>query len=242
MDLSSLRRKLGLEDIGEEILVEALTHPSCLDETDSSRPRRSNQRLEFLGDAVLGLIVAHYLFETLPHAPEGLLTRIKSRAVRRETLAELARSLALGEFVLLGPEEEASGGREKPSILADCMEAIIGAVYISAGLEAARDFVMAHMGQRLAELVAEGSQLDPKTELQELLQRLTQETPSYITVAEEGPPHRRIFEVEVRYRGTTLGRGRGTSKQRAQQAAARQALERRDEWLAEIAHSSERHR
>ncbi len=237
-NLAVLRARLGVEELPEDILVEALTHPSWLDD-ERAGEARSNQRLEFLGDAVLGLAVADYLYAALPDAPEGELTRIKSQAVSRETLAQLANQLEIGNFVLLGPEERATEGWRKPSILADCVEAIIGAVYVALGFEAARDFVIRHLGAKLNELVRTGSPLDPKTRLQHLLQEKLQRLPEYVTVLEEGPPHQRIFEVEVRFGGVVLGRGRGTSKQRAQQAAAAQALERREEWLKKIVPSEE---
>lgn len=218
----------------EGILRQALTHPSLLDEQDLPS-YESNQRLEFLGDAVLGLVVSEYLYRAMPEAREGDLTAIKSQVVRRETLAEMAAALEIGAYVLLGPQERATGGTDKPSILADCVEAIIGAVYLAGGLEAARQFVLTNLGDRVSDLVEERLPLDPKSELQQVLQAVVQQLPVYVTVAEEGPPHDRRFQVEVRFGGRILGTGTGTSKQRAQQSAARQALERRDEWLAEVA-------
>jgi len=236
-DLDALRKKLGLQELPLHLLRQALTHPSVLDEEGAGW--ESNQRLEFLGDAVLGLVVGEYLYRRLPEATEGRLTSIKSEAVRGKTLAEVARKLELGDYVILGPQERASGGAGKPSILADCVEAILGAIYLSLGLEAASRFVQEHFGDRLEELIHSSDTLDPKSELQQIVQALSQRLPVYTTVSEEGPPHARLFEVEVRFGDTVLGRGRGTSKQRAQQSAAKQALERQEEWLAQVAGQSD---
>jgi ribonuclease-3 len=235
-DWEALRRRWGLEEVPVEVLRQALTHPSFLD-NDGVGGRASNQRLEFLGDAVLGLVVSEYLYHAMLSAREGDLTGAKSHVVCGEALARVAEDLALGSYVLLGPQERVSGGARKPSILADCVEALIGAVYLASGLEGARRFVLDILGDRLHEILAEDSLLDPKSELQQILQAATQQLPSYVTVRVEGPPHERQFDVEVRFRGRVLGVGRGTSKQRAQQSAARDALERKNEWLPEVVSS-----
>jgi ribonuclease-3 len=230
----AVRTRLGVDGaVGDAVLQQAMSHPSWCDE-QGLHPHESNQRLEFLGDAVLGLVVADHLFQELDQSPEGVLTRLKSEAVKRETLARLARRLELGDFVLLGPQERASGGARKPSILADCVEALIGAVYLAQGMPGARDFVLRILRDDLEELAGGSSPLDPKSEIQQLLQALAQQLPEYVTASQQGPPHARTFTVEVRFAGRTLGSGSGTSKQRAQQAAARDALERRQEWLPEL--------
>ena len=228
-----LRARLGLKAVGDELLAQAMSHPSWCDE-QGLQPHQSNQRLEFLGDAVLGLVVAAHLYGLLDESPEGVLTRLKSEAVKRETLARLARRLELGDFVLLGPQERASGGARKPSILADCVEALIGAVYLAQGVAGATKFVLRILREDLTELAEDGSPLDPKSEIQQRLQAIAQQLPEYVTASQQGPPHARTFTVEVRFAGKTLGSGSGTSKQRAQQAAARDALERRQEWLPEL--------
>jgi ribonuclease-3 len=228
-----LRERLGVGAVSEELLRQAMSHPSWCDE-QGQQPHESNQRLEFLGDAVLGLVVANHLFTLLDQSPEGVLTRLKSEAVKRETLARLARRLELGEFVLLGPQERASGGARKPSILADCVEALIGAMYLAEGMDGAREFVLRILGEDLEELAGGSSPLDPKSEIQQLLQAMAQQLPEYVTASQQGPPHARTFTVDVRFMGKILGTGSGTSKQRAQQAAARDALERRQEWLPEL--------
>ncbi len=229
-----LRDKLGLDDVPDELLCQAMAHPSWIAEKGLD-PLQSNQRLEFLGDAILGAIVAEYLFQSLPNLPEGVLTHLKSQVVRGEALAEVARELGLGQWLLLGPEERESGGADKPSILADAMEALVGAVYLALGFERTRKFVRRIL-QRLLERAASGqAELDPKSALQQFLLRTTHELPSYATVSVEGPDHARVFEVVVRWRGKVIGRGRGTSKQRAQQEAARDALDNKDKWAAELA-------
>lgn len=230
---SELRERLGLEDVPDDLLRLALSHRSWTDE-QGLPPHECNQRLEFLGDAVLGMIASEQLYRTLPASPEGTLTRMKSEAVKRDSLASVARRLGLSDFVLLGPQERASGGHRKPSILADCVEALIGAIYLACGLERAREFILAHLADRLKAPEGDRYPLDPKSELQELVQAYGQELPQYVTVSQEGPAHARVFEVEVRYLGEPLARGRGSSKQRAQQEAARAALERREEWLPKL--------
>ncbi|MCX7598429.1 MAG: ribonuclease III [Armatimonadetes bacterium] len=228
-----LRERLGLNDVPDDLLRLALSHPSWTDE-QGLPAHECNQRLEFLGDAVLGMIASEHLYRTLPGSTEGTLTRMKSEAVKRDSLASVARRLGLSDFVLLGPQERASGGHRKPSILADCVEALIGAIYLACGLERAREFILSHLGDRLKAPKDDRYPLDPKSELQELVQAHGQELPQYVTVSQEGPAHARVFEVEVRYAGEALARGRGSSKQRAQQEAARAALERREEWLPKL--------
>ncbi len=232
-DIRALCERLGIEGVDTELMKLALSHPSW-SEQQGLGPTESNQRLEFLGDAVLGAVVAEFLYRSLPEEDEGELTRLKSEAVRRSTLARIAEAVGLPEFILLGPQEEATGGRAKASILADCLEAVIGAVFLAGGLEAARDLVMRLFGEELERLVRERAKLDPKSELQQLIQSVAQKLPTYVTIKQEGPPHKRTFEVEVRFEGRTLGSGRGRSKQRAQQAAARAALQRKSQWLPDI--------
>ncbi|MBC7287625.1 MAG: ribonuclease III [Armatimonadetes bacterium] len=232
-ELRGLCQRLGIEAGDIELVRLALTHPSWVDDMGQGKPA-DNQRLEFLGDAILGALVAEYLYRALPDEDEGELTRLKSEAVRRDTLAAAAQRVGLSELILLGPPEQRSGGWHKPSILADCLEALIGAVYLSGGFDAARQLVERLLGDELHRLTVERTALDPKTELQQLLQSLTQRLPKYVTVREDGPPHQRQFEVEVRFDKLTLGRGRGGSKQRAQQAAAHDALRRKEEWLERL--------
>lgn len=183
----------------------------------------SNERLEFLGDAVLGLIITDHAFHAYPDLSEGELTDVRKAVVNAVTLAEVADELNLGDYLLLGKGEEQSGGREKPSILADALEAVLGAVYVSAGMREAHDLVLRLLGTRVAEAHAGGpGGQDYKSRLQELAARHFDESPRYDTVA-EGPDHARRFHVTVAVAGQARGRGDGRSKKQAEQVAARDA-------------------
>jgi ribonuclease-3 len=224
-----LGEKLGLPAIDEDLLRQAFAHPSYVRE-HRLPPHSSNQRLEFLGDAVLDLIIAEHLYLQFPEEPEGELTRRKAALVRKSTLAEISRQLGLGERLLLGHGEEETGGRRKASLLADAVEALIGAVYLATGWETTRRFVLDHFADLLAQDVS-GPAQDAKTLLQETIQSRTKCLPSYELVQISGPPHERCFEVRVCFQDQLLGEGSGTGKRAAEQAAAKQALERQQEWL-----------
>ena len=196
----------------------------------------SNERLEFLGDAVLGAVVAEELYRTFPAADEGWLSRARATIVRATTLAETAERLDLGATIRLGKGEEATGGREKPSILADALEAILGAVYVSAGMQTAHDLVLRLLGARVAEAHAGGpGGQDYKSRLQELVARHFDEAPRYETLA-EGPDHARRFHVTVVVAGVPRGKGDGRSKKQAEQVAARDAY---TTLVAEVARNDE---
>ena len=182
----------------------------------------SNERLEFLGDAVLGLIVTDHIFATYPLLPEGELAKVRASVVNSEALAEVAIELDLGSALRLGKGEDASGGREKPSILADAMEAVIGAVYLDGGYHAAATLVMRLLGARITEGAAGPGGQDYKTRLQELAARRFETLPRY-DVTDEGPDHSKRFFASVSVGGKLLGRGEGRSKKQAEQGAARQA-------------------
>jgi ribonuclease-3 len=182
----------------------------------------SNERLEFLGDAVLGLVVTDHLFRTYPSLPEGELAKVRSSVVNSEALAEVAADLAIGEGLLLGKGEDASGGREKPSILADAMEAVIGAVYLDGGWSAAADLVMRLLATRVEEGASGPGGQDYKTRLQELAARRFEQLPRY-EVTDEGPDHAKQFYARVLLNGVERGAGEGRSKKQAEQAAARMA-------------------
>ncbi|MCX8107975.1 MAG: ribonuclease III [Verrucomicrobiae bacterium] len=202
----------------------ALTHPSAC--VGCSVPAEHNQRLEFLGDAVLQLVLTHELYSRYPNLGEGTLTRARSKLANRRFLANVARNVGLGRFLILGRGEESLGGRERPSILADAFEAVLGAVYLDGGLEAARDFVLRHLGAAF-EATHLTTQLDnPKGELQELIQRDSKSPPQYKIEKISGPDHARLFECAVYHQGTELGRGTGPSKKEAESEAARVALKR----------------
>lgn len=202
------------------MLGDALVHRSWCAENPG---HDSNERLEFLGDAVLGVIITDHAFHAYPSLSEGELTDVRKAVVNAVTLAEVADELGLGEHLLLGKGEEQSGGREKPSILADALEALLGAVYLSAGMEEAHALVMRLLGTRVAEAHAGGpGGQDYKSRLQELTARHFDEAPRYDTVA-EGPDHARRFHVTVAVGGLDRGSGEGRSKKQAEQVAARDA-------------------
>jgi ribonuclease-3 len=182
----------------------------------------SNERLEFLGDAVLGLVVTDHLYRTYPELPEGELAKVRASVVNSEALAEVAAELDLGRALLLGKGEDASGGREKPSILADAMEAVIGAVYLDGGWDAASEFIMRLLGERIEEGAAGPGGQDFKTRLQELAARQFDQLPRY-EVRDEGPDHAKQFFATVLLGGVRRGSGEGRSKKQAEQQAAREA-------------------
>jgi ribonuclease-3 len=184
----------------------------------------SNERLEFLGDAVLGLIVTDYLYRTYPDMPEGELAKVRASVVNSAALAELAAELDIGAALLLGKGEDQSGGRHKPSILADAMEALIGAVYLDKGWSGSETMVMRLLGERIEGAAAGPGGQDYKTRLQELCARTFDQLPVYV-VDDEGPDHAKEFSAVVHVRGRPQGAGQGRSKKQAEQAAARQAWE-----------------
>jgi ribonuclease-3 len=218
-EASALADRLGHAFARPELLDEALTHRSWCAEHPGSVP---NERLEFLGDAVLGLLVADHLFQLQSAMPEGDLAMARAAVVSTEALAEVATELELGDALRLGKGEDATGGRSKRSILADAMEAVIGAVYVDAGLTAARALVIPLLADRLAGAAAEPGEADHKTRLQEASARRFGQVPRY-DVQGEGPDHDRRFTAVVRIDGRERGRGKGRSKKVAEQAAARQA-------------------
>jgi len=215
--------RLGVKPLPEDLLDQALTHASYLNE--SGADTQSNERLEFLGDSVLGMVVAHELFSLYPDAGEGELTRMRADIVRGTALAAAAARMGLGEHLILGRGEEAAGGRTRERNLAGVMEAMVGAVYRAQGYRAARSFILRLLGPELARLQKEGSQLDAKSSLQHVVQARWHEPPDYVTVEEETGGAGRRFIVEVRVAGNTLGRGEGASKREAQQRAAEQAVD-----------------
>ena len=213
-----LVERLGL-DLAPDLLAPALVHRSWCAE-HAGHP--SNERLEFLGDAVLGLVVTDHVYRVYAALNEGDLTEIRKTVVNSVALAEVAEGLGVGSHLLLGKGEEQSGGREKPSILADAMEAIIGAVFVASGIDAATRLVLDVLGGRLATAQADGA--DHKSRLQELSARLFSAAPRY-EVDATGPDHARTFFVTATIAGVAYGSGQGRSKKQAEQAAARAAVE-----------------
>ena len=225
--------RLGLADADRDLISQALQHTSYVRET-LLPDIESNERLEFLGDAVLDLVLADLLFRHDADLTEGELTQLKSTLAREGALARVGHRIGLGEYLLLGRGEEESGGREKASIVADGVEALIAAVYLSGGLEAARDFVLTQFAEEIHDALDAGPVIDPKTALQELIQEHTKRLPEYRTVALSGPAHEPSFESECRFRGVAIGRGVGRSKREAERAAARDALADRDAIVTSV--------
>jgi ribonuclease-3 len=219
--LAGLRRVLG-DFRHDHLLLQAVTHSSWVQEHPEAG-RDSNERLEFLGDAVVGLAVASYLYSRFPGAREGELSRLKAAVVGEGALAGAARRLGLGELLYLGRGEEQSGGASRPALLADVFEAVCAALYLDSGWQRARDFVIAQLAPAVERALRRGTG-DYKSALQEVVQEHGGSV-SYRVVAEEGPDHARVFTVEVLVDGRVAGRGRGRSKKAAEQEAARVALE-----------------
>ena len=220
-DLDPLFEILGHRFADPQLLAEALTHPSA---HARRGPRRSYERLEFLGDRVLGLVVAELLWRRFPDEAEGELTRRHTGLVRRESLVEVARALGLGAFVMLSPGEAQAGARDNSSVLADTCEAVIAALYLDGGLEAARGFVH-RWWEPLLQTAAKPPR-DPKTALQEWAQGRGHGLPVYETVAVDGPAHKRVFTVSVRVEGADPATASGSSKRGAETAAAAELIAR----------------
>jgi ribonuclease-3 len=219
----ALEIRLGHAFADKTLLLAALTHPSYAAEHSADAPS-DNQRLEFLGDAALGLVAAEYLHLTQPGWHEGRLTKVRSRLTNETALARVARALDVGAHLRLGRGEERTGGRDTPSNLADAMEALIGALWLDAGPGPVRNLFRTVFADLLREAVADATEINPKGELQELTQRLWQDHPEYTLLSAEGPPHRRHYRVSVSHRGVTLAEGEGTGIRRAESAAAAAAL------------------
>ena len=207
-----------------ELLETALTHTSYANETRP--PVKHNERLEFLGDSVLQIVSADYLFHAYADRPEGDLTRIRAALVCEESLVEVAQALGLGEYLKLGKGEEAGGGRHRASILADATEAVFAAVYLDGGLEAARALIHRVLLDKERETDVEERRRDYKTLLQERVQRQAGQELTYCMVREEGPDHAKTFITEVRLNGAAIGEGSGHSKKESEQMAAKSALEK----------------
>ena len=220
--IKDLETAIGYHFQNIQLLQNALTHSSYANERWHNS-LLSNERLEFLGDSVLGMLVAEYLYRTFPNRPEGELTRMRADMVCEQTLAAVANRIGIGEHLLLGHGEEQGGGRSRNSILADAMESVIAACFLDGGMEAALGIVQKFI---LVEVpVKKLHNTDYKTTLQELVQRKKNQTLIYALVGQSGPDHNKQFVVEVSLNGSVGGKGTGTSKKRAEQDAARVALE-----------------
>lgn len=220
--MEKLEEKLGYTFHDRRLLENALTHSSYANE-NKSKGETSNERLEFLGDSVLGMVVADHLYRTHPDMPEGELTRTRAALVCEDSLVEVAAQLELGQYLKLGRGEDAGGGRKRPSIQADAVEAVIAAVYLDGGIGSARklitNFILTNN-----EREQEGAVRDFKTALQELVQRESGRVLSYRLMGESGPDHAKVFSVEVDLNGRPIGAGEGRSKKEAEQNAAKAAM------------------
>jgi ribonuclease-3 len=223
--VSALEVRLGVPLADRVVALAALTHKSYVNEHRDEEGLADNERLEFLGDAVIDLAVSHRLMEQFPTAREGDLSKMRAAVVDEQGLSEMARTLDLGPLLRLGRGEELTGGRQKASLLADAMEAVIAAVFVGGGLAAVLRIVDRFLGEAFARAAAGTLDRDYKTQLQELAQSRLRATPRYRVVAEHGPDHSKTFEVETELRGEVVGRGSGRSKKDAEQAAARLALD-----------------
>ena len=216
--LKRLERKIGHTFVDEDLLKRAITHRSA--------GSRHNERLEFLGDSILSLVIAEALFHRFPDVSEGDMSRMRATLVREKTLAELAREFDLGEYLILGPGELKSGGFRRESILADTVEALIGAIFLDVGIEQIRTLLLQWYASRLDEIRPGADQKDPKTRLQELLQGKRKPLPSYAVVKVKGEAHNQEFTVQCEIEGVDVTVvGVGSSRRKAEQAAAEKALE-----------------
>lgn len=224
--LEELEQTIGHRFRQPELLERALTHRSAAPDSAAAEIRADNEQLEYLGDAVLGMLVSEYLLATFPHWSEGQLSKSRARLVNAASLCTAARRLHLGEHLRLGKGEEKTGGREKPALLADAFEAVVAAIYLDAGLPASRDFVKHALLDAAIEV--QGSRLessDHKSALQEFLQARALPSPHYTVAREHGPDHRKTFWMQVDVPGLVNATGTGSNKKEAEQSAAAQALE-----------------
>ena len=222
--MKTLEKSLGYQFHDPALLEEALRHSSYANEHRGDNVF-SNERLEFLGDSVLGFVTAEYLFAKHPTAPEGELTRIRALLVCEDSLHEVAQRLKLGEYLKLGHGEESCGGRTRPSILADATEAVFAAVYLDGGIRAASELIHRVLLDKEREETAEAKRRDYKTKLQELVQRTPNQVLPYRLIGEQGPDHDKVFSFAVLLNDTVVGTGEGRSKKEAEQMAAKDALE-----------------
>jgi len=224
-DLGTLQATLGVNFKDESLLQQALVHRSYLNENAELR-LTSNERLEFLGDAVLGFVVASELYDRFPDLSEGDLTNLRATLVRGETLGQIALSLNLGEYLYLGRGEEDSGGRTRLRNLSCALEAVIGAVFVDQGFDVTRSFILNLLGDKIPLAAEDKSQVDYKSRLQHIIHSEQKITPGYRTIEEVGPDHAKVFTVEVLAGDSVLGQGSGRSKRAAEMDAARQALQK----------------
>ena len=226
MTLLDLQNTIHISFRNPELLQRAFTHRSYLNE--EKQTHISNERLEFLGDSILSFLTSQYLYEQYPDFPEGILTNIRSTLVKTQSLACVSCELKLGELLLLSRGEEASGGRNNPSLLADAFEALLGATFLDSGIESVRKILETFLFPRTQKIVASKAYVDYKSLLQELIKQDSRISPTYEVIKSDGPDHAKTFWVQAMVDGKILGNGSGKSKQEAEQAAAADALEKMD--------------
>ena len=222
-EFSELENRLGYSFMDGKVLLEALTHRSFYHE-NPGKADAYNERLEFLGDSVLGFIIVEYLFSMDHNLTESVMAKTKSYIVKEAVLSEVASSISLGQYLRLGKGEEHTGGRTKKSLLADAFEALLGAVYVDGGYDAAKKIVLSLFRHKIHPIINSGEFHDSKTELQEKTQLLFSSIPEYRIIKQEGEEHRKIFTVEVYISGDKYGSGVGKSKKEAETRAAKEAL------------------
>jgi ribonuclease III len=220
--INDFEQKIGISFNNINTLKLALTHRSYVNEHKSVNEH--NERLEFLGDAVLELIISDYLFKKYPKRPEGELTSFRAALVRTDSLANTSRELDIGKYLMLSKGEEDTGGRKKNYLLANAFEAIVGAIYIDKGYEQSRDFVLGYLIKKLEYIVKHRLDIDSKTKIQEVIQEKYKVTPIYEIVSEKGPDHEKTFTVVIKIEDNIIGKGTGMSKQKAEEKAAQKGL------------------
>lgn len=225
MKIEKLQKNLKLKFKNLGLLKEALTHRSYLNEVKGRRIQ-SNERLEFLGDAILEFIVSEWLFKKFPQFPEGKLTSLRSNLVKTSSLAKIAKKLKVGNYLLLSKGEKESNGQQNPTLLANTLEAIIGAILLDQGLQPTKAFIFKNFKPLLNQIIQTGILKDYKSLLQEKTQAETSQAPLYKIVKEEGPEHNKTFTVNVLVQGVAIAQGKGKSKQKAEEDAAKKALEK----------------
>lgn len=224
MSFKDLQKNVGIQFKDETRLKQAFIHRSYLNENKAFPS--SNERIEFLGDAVLSFLTSHFLYQKYPHYPEGVLTNIRSSLVKTSTLAAVAQALKFGDLLFLSRGEEESGGRKNTSLLADTFEAFLGAVFLDQGIAAVKRFLETHLFPKASEVIAQRSYVDFKSLLQEIVQEQSRISPTYRVTKTEGPDHSKTFWVRAVAANALLGEGKGKSKQEAEQQAASAALEK----------------
>lgn len=220
--MEQFQQKINYKFKNDRLLYEALSHSSFANE--NKKQRNSNERLEFLGDSVLSIVVSDYIFEHFKHLPEGELTKLRASLVCEKSLFEFSKKIDLGNYIFLGKGEELTGGRTRPSIISDAFEAVIAAIYLDGGMEPVSKYILSFIPEDISPSGSKSFH-DYKTMLQEIIQRNPEEKIEYFLKSESGPDHDKKFTVQVKLNNNVIGEGMGHSKKNAEQAAAREALE-----------------